>query len=90
MARFFFHLRTADGAEITDDYGDELPDAGAAEEHAIASVKDIVKGSPLDWREASFEVHDESGRHVQTIWFREAAAAALTFRHRSPPDDQHP
>ena len=89
MARFFFHLRTADGAEITDHYGDELPDKEAAEEHAIASVKDIVKGSPLDWRRASFEVVDEGGRPVVTVWFGEAAAAALPADRRSPPDHQH-
>ena len=77
MARFFFHLRTGNGTEITDDYGDELANTQAAEEHAIASVKDIVKGSLLDWRQAAFEVHDEAGRHVTTVWFREAAAAAL-------------
>ncbi len=89
MARFFFHLRSADGVEITDDYGDDLPDAQSAEEHAIASVKDIVRGSPLDWRRASFEVFDESGCHVVTVWFGEAAAAALPAVRRSPPDDQH-
>ena len=89
MPRYFFHLRTASGVEVTDDYGDELPDAQAAEDHAIASVKDMIKGSALDWSRASFEVYDDAGSHVVTVWFREAAARALRSNHRSPPDDQH-
>jgi hypothetical protein len=89
MARYFFHLRTGDGTEITDEYGDELPDAKAAEEHATASVRDLLKGSPLDWGRASFEVYDEGGSHVVTVWFRETAAAPGPRGHRSPPDDQH-
>ncbi|MBM0204678.1 hypothetical protein JNW90_17540 [Micromonospora sp. STR1s_5] len=89
MKRYFFHLRTAGGAEITDDFGDELPDAAAAEDHAIGSAKDIVKNSLLDWSRASFEVYDDTGSHVVTVWFREALAGALRSGHRSPPDDQH-
>ena len=90
MPRFFFHLRTAGGSEIPDDFGDELPDAEAAEERAVMSVKDLLKGSPLDWSRASFEIYDEHGRHVCTVWFREAAATPPSFvRRSSPPDDQH-
>jgi hypothetical protein len=90
MARYFFHLRRGNGDEVTDDYGDELPDDRAAEDYAIQSIKEIVKGSPLDWSKASFEVHDESGRHVMTAWFREAAVAPVTWRsRRAPPHDQH-
>ena len=90
MARYFFHLRTADTTEITDEIGDELPDALAAEEHAIASAREIVKGSPLDWRKASFEVCDEDGRHVLTVWFSEASASAVTARHQSRPTTRTP
>jgi hypothetical protein len=46
MARYFFHLRTGNGDKITDEYGDALPDARAAEEHAIASAGDLLRHSP--------------------------------------------
>jgi hypothetical protein len=90
MPRYFFHLRTADTTEITDEIGDELPDALAAEEHAVASAREIVKGSPLDWRKACFEVCDEDGHHVVTVWFSEASASAVTPRHQSRPTTRTP
>ena len=89
MPRYFFHLCTAQGTEVTDEYGDELADDRAAEEHAILTVKDIVRSSALDWRRACFEVHDEAGRHVVTVWFTEAAATPVRSDHKGPPDDQH-
>jgi hypothetical protein len=89
MARYFFHLRTGNGDKITDEYGDALPDARAAEEHAIASAGDLLRHSALKWLGASFEVYDHSNRHVVTVWFREVASVGLRSEHRSPPDDQH-
>jgi hypothetical protein len=62
MTRYFFHLRTGSGDEITDEHGDELQDDPAAAVYAVESIKEIVKGSPLDWGRASFEVYDESGQ----------------------------
>jgi hypothetical protein len=88
MARFYFHLRTAAGLEVTDEEGDDLPDHDAAERHAIGSAMDLMKGSKRDWRRTSFEVHDQQGRHVLTVWFREVAARPIAG-HRSPPNDQH-
>jgi hypothetical protein len=53
------------------------------------SVKDLLKGSPLDWSRASFELYDGHGRHDCTVWFREAAATPPFVGRSSPPDDQH-
>ncbi len=89
MARYFFHLRTPSGDEITDGYGDDLPDAQAAEDHAVASAQDLLRHSALNWLGASFEVHDEGNHHVVTVWFHEVASAGLRPGHRSPPDDKH-
>ena len=88
MARYFFHLRTAGGVEVTDEDGDELSDDRAAEAHAMASIKELLRGSSLDWTNCSYEVHDERNRHVMTVWFKEAAVRPLRT-HRSPPNDQH-
>ena len=89
MQRYFFHLRTAGGVEVTDEDGDELPDDVAAEVHAMDSIKQLVRGSSLDWAECSFEVHNDQNRHVMTVWFKEAAIRTLRTDHRSSPDDQH-
>jgi hypothetical protein len=88
MARFYFHLRTAAGVELTDDDGDDLPDRDAAEQHAIRSAEDLLKASTLDWGDASFEVYDETDRHVVTVWFKEVGNPDGAV-HRSPPDDRH-
>lgn len=88
MSRYFFHFRSPQGEELTDDHGDELPDAQAAEEHAIASAKQLMFGSSLDFRKAAFEVY-ENDRHVVTVWFAEAALRPLRTDNRSPPDDRH-
>jgi hypothetical protein len=88
MARYYFHFWTAAGLEVTDEEGDDLPDHDAAERHAIGSATDLMKGSKRDWRRTSFEVHDDRGRHVVTVWFREVVSRQNTGR-RSPPHDQH-
>ena len=90
MARYFFHLRTAGGVEVTDEDGDELPDDAAAEAHAIYTIKQLARGSSLDWAECSFEVHNEQNRHVMTVWFKEAAVRLMPATHgATPPNDQH-
>ena len=81
MTRYFFHLRTTDGVEVTDDDGDDLPDDAAAEAHAIEAIKQLVKGSSLDWAACSFEVHDEENRHVMTVWFKDAALRPVRISH---------
>jgi hypothetical protein len=88
MAHYYFHLRTAAGLELTDDEGDDLPGLDDAEQHAIESAKDLMKASSLDWRGASFEVYDDRGCHVVTVWFREVARLTDSG-HRSSSDDQH-
>lgn len=76
MARYYFHLRTAAGLKVTDEYGDDLPDHDAAEHHAVGSAKDLMRASRRDWRQASFEIHDSDGQHVTAVWFRDVAAAS--------------
>jgi hypothetical protein len=71
MTRFFFNLRTAAGIELTDQEGDELLDAAAAEKHAVASASDLMRNSALDWSRASFEIYDDESRHVTTVSFGE-------------------
>jgi hypothetical protein len=89
MARYHFHLHTAAGLTVEDEIGDDLLDDAAAEHHAIASAKDLMKASRRDWRQVAFEVYDHHDHHVVTVWFREVAASLPTLRHRSPPDDHH-
>jgi hypothetical protein len=89
MSRYYFHLRTGAGLELTDEEGDELPTLEAAEEQAGASIKELVRGSALDWAKCSYEIHDSENRHVVTVWFREAAAGMSSPRQRSPSGDYH-
>ncbi|MBM0207497.1 hypothetical protein JNW90_34355 [Micromonospora sp. STR1s_5] len=79
MIRYFFHLRTAAGIELTDVEGDELPDAVEAESHAVASARDLMQHSSLDWSCASFEVFDEKGYHVSTVWFSGSGYASCAI-----------
>jgi hypothetical protein len=89
MSRYYFHLRTGAGLELTDEEGDVLPDIAAVEEHAISSIKELVRGSGLDWSRCSYEIHDSENRHVMTVWFREAAAGTSRRKQRSPSGDHH-
>lgn len=88
MARFYFHLRTATGIELTDEEGDDLPNHDAAERHAIGAARDLMRESLLNWRRAAFEVYDHHGRHVVTVWFQDAVTSPASG-HRSPSNDQH-
>lgn len=73
MQRFYFHLRTADGEQIRDDEGMELPSVAAARDEAIASAREMIAndvkndGRVPDGR--TFEIMDEEGSLLETLYF---------------------
>jgi hypothetical protein len=73
---------------MIDEEGDDLADNDVAGRHSIGSAMDPMKGSRRDWRGGLFEIYDDRGQHVVTVWFREVAARPVAG-HRSPPHDQH-
>ena len=88
MPRYYFHLRTGAGLELPDEEGDELLDLEAAEEHAVASIKELVRGAALDWSKCSYEIY-EGSRYVMTVWFTEAAARVPSVKRRQSSGDHH-
>jgi hypothetical protein len=69
MARFYFHLRSADEL-AQDDEGLELPDLAAAREQAIASAREIVADAIKAGKTKTlrhFVIADENGREILTV-----------------------
>jgi hypothetical protein len=59
---------------IPDSEGDEMPDAEAARELALDTLRDMVRlphvyGAPREWRKNAFVVTDEQGNQVLTVPF---------------------
>ena len=74
MPRFYFHICNGDGFTV-DDEGQDLPDADAARQAAIAGARDLMSTEIREGHlnPASFiEVEDAKHRHVFTLAFSEA------------------
>jgi hypothetical protein len=75
MPRYYFNLRYGAGPDklAVDSEGDVLADDEAARQHALLSARDLVAGPPSfavrDWFVCSFEIEEESARHVLTVPF---------------------
>ena len=73
MPRFFFHVFNDENT--IDEEGCDLPDLGAAREHALEAARDMVCDSVrqghlnLDHR---IEITDEKNARLLTLTFREA------------------
>jgi hypothetical protein len=54
-----------------DEEGDELQDLEAAQEHALATARDMIRHTRTqiirDWFDCTFEISDDSGRIVLTV-----------------------
>lgn len=70
MARYFFHIRGADGSVSLDWEGQELPDLEAACAEAVSSSREmlgerLLHGGTLGPRQ--IEIADENGKVLATI-----------------------
>ena len=70
MARYFFHVKGADGAVSRDREGQELPDLDAARAEAVSSNREmlgerLLHGGSLGPRQ--IEIADESGKLLATV-----------------------
>jgi hypothetical protein len=84
MPRYFFHLRDAQKA-LMDCEGSVLPDAAAARQQAILSVRDFLRPAigqvDPDWVGWWLDVRDERGRRILDI----ALGATAREAECSPP-----
>lgn len=75
MPRYFFSLRHRPGPSglAVDEEGDDLADVNAAREHALFVARDMIERTRTeivrDWMVCSFEITDETGKHVLTVPF---------------------
>jgi hypothetical protein len=77
MPRYFFDLRMEENA-LSDQEGQEFPDADAVWEAAREIARDLMKSTPqtVNWATCSFEVRDEAGEIVLEFPFLEAVEFA--------------
>lgn len=69
MGRFFFHLRLDDQV-IADQDGQDLPDAAAARQEALASARQIMADAIRSGNEnipEAFVIADSEGRELETV-----------------------
>jgi hypothetical protein len=61
-----------------DEEGDELPNSGAVQAHAMQTARDLIAGARLttirNWFDCTFEVTDESGTLVLEMPFSDTIA----------------
>jgi hypothetical protein len=72
--RYFFHLRES-GDYVVDEEGRELPDIVAVEAAARLNARSVLAAEALAGKlplAACIEVHDEAGRRVLDLPFRDA------------------
>lgn len=79
MTCFFFHVRT-DTVKITDPEGSFLPDLAAARDAALEWARHMWATAIVEQRDLSshrFEITDERGAALLTVWFHEALPGCL-------------
>lgn len=79
MARYYFHMRDANG-RIRDEEGVDLPDIEAARAEAMRGARSIIGHDVLAGRldlSGAIEVVDEAGQEIHALAFVDAVSLQL-------------